>query len=90
MGDSIYQVLERPLEFLLNMKGGKKLTMVYLLTMCMYVCVSRFSHFQLFEIPWTIAHQAPLSMGFPKQLIHNIFIMCVYKFKLSIIIFVFS
>ena len=25
------------------------------------------SHFQLFVTPWTIAHQAPLSMGFPRQ-----------------------
>ena len=29
--------------------------------------LSRFSLVQLFVIPWTIAHQAPLSMGFPKQ-----------------------
>ena len=27
-------------------------------------CLSRV---QLFETPWTVAHQAPLSMGFPKQ-----------------------
>ena len=67
MGDSINQVLERPLEFLLNMKGGKKLTTVYLLTMCMCVCISRFSHVPLFATPWTIAHQAPLSVGFPRQ-----------------------
>ena len=25
------------------------------------------SHVQLFAIPWTVAHQAPLSMGFPRQ-----------------------
>ena len=25
------------------------------------------SHVQLCETPWTVAHQAPLSMGFPKQ-----------------------
>ena len=25
------------------------------------------SHDRLFEIPWPIAHQAPLSMGFPRQ-----------------------
>ena len=31
-------------------------------------CVlSRFSHVQLFVTPWTIAHQAPLSMGFSRQ-----------------------
>ena len=25
--------------------------------------LSRFSHVQLFVTPWTVAHQAPLSMG---------------------------
>ena len=30
-----------------------------------YVCV--LSHVQLFAIPWTVAHQPPLSMGFPRQ-----------------------
>ena len=25
------------------------------------------SRIQLFVIPWTVAHQAPLSMGFPRQ-----------------------
>ena len=32
------------------------------------VCVlSRFSHAQLFATPWTVAHQAPLSMGLSRQ-----------------------
>ena len=25
------------------------------------------SHIQLFATPWTVAHQAPLSVGFPRQ-----------------------
>ena len=25
------------------------------------------SHVRLFETPWTVAHQAPVSMGFSKQ-----------------------
>ena len=29
--------------------------------MCMLICV------QLFAIPWTVAHQAPMSRGFPRQ-----------------------
>ena len=29
--------------------------------------VSMFRHFQLFETPWTVARQAPVSMGFPRQ-----------------------
>ena len=32
------------------------------------LCVlSRFSHVQLFATPWTVACQALLSMGFPRQ-----------------------
>ena len=29
--------------------------------------LSHSSHLQLFATPWTVAHQAPLSMGFPRQ-----------------------
>ena len=32
------------------------------------MCVlSRFSRVRLFATPWTVAHQAPLSMGFTRQ-----------------------
>ena len=39
---------------------------------CVCVCVcalvlSSFSRVQLFATLWTVAHQAPLSMGFPRQ-----------------------
>ena len=34
---------------------------------CCCVVVELLSHVQLFVTPWTIAHQSPLSMGFPKQ-----------------------
>ena len=30
------------------------------------VKVKSLSHVQLFVIPWTVAHQAPISMGFPR------------------------
>ena len=36
------------------------------LCVCVCVCLS-FSHIQLFVTPWTIACQAPLSMGFSRQ-----------------------
>ena len=36
----------------------------YLSQACM---PSYFSHVQLFATPWTVAHQAPLSMGFSRQ-----------------------
>ena len=29
--------------------------------------LSRISHFLLFVVLWTVAHQAPLSMGFSRQ-----------------------
>ena len=33
-----------------------------------FLCtLSHFSHIQLFATPWTVAHQAPLSIGFPGQ-----------------------
>ena len=32
-----------------------------------FVVVQSLSHVQLFATPWTIACQAPLSMGFPRQ-----------------------
>ena len=37
---------------------------------CIHMCVhmlSHFSHIQLFATPWTVAHQAPLSMGISGQ-----------------------
>ena len=33
----------------------------------MLVSINRFSPVRLFKIPWTVAHQAPLSLGFPRQ-----------------------
>ena len=33
----------------------------------MWCICAQCSHVPLFAAPWTIAHQAPLSMGFPKQ-----------------------
>ena len=33
----------------------------------MLLLFSLLSHVQLFATPWTVAHQAPLSMGFPKE-----------------------
>ena len=33
-----------------------------------YICVlNHFSQIQLFVTPWTVAHEAPLSMGFSRQ-----------------------
>ena len=34
---------------------------------CVYVCAHAFSYVWLFVTPWTVAHQSPLSMGFPWQ-----------------------
>ena len=36
-------------------------------TVCMFVCAQSLSGIQLFVTPWTVAHQAPLSMGFFRQ-----------------------
>ena len=34
---------------------------------CVYVCVQLLSCVYLFVIPWNAAHQARLSVGFPRQ-----------------------
>ena len=34
---------------------------------CVCVCVCMLSRVQVFAAPWTLAHQAPLSMGFFRQ-----------------------
>ena len=34
---------------------------------CVCVCVCVLYYVQLFETLWTVAYQAPLSMGFPRQ-----------------------
>ena len=31
------------------------------------MCTQSLSHVRLFATPWTAAHQAPLSMGLPRQ-----------------------
>ena len=42
--------------------------MEYVVIHCSIVCVlSCLSRVQLFLTPWTVAHQAPLSMGFSRQ-----------------------
>ena len=49
-------------------RKSQKIT--YYLTGCVCVCVcvfSRFSRVQLFGIPWTRVHQAPLSVAFSRQ-----------------------
>ena len=33
----------------------------------MHTCAQSLSHVQLFAIPWTVAHQAPLSMELSRQ-----------------------
>ena len=35
--------------------------------MCVCVCTQSLSCVRLFAIPWTVDHQAPLPMGFPRQ-----------------------
>ena len=37
------------------------------MSLVQFVRASHFSHVQLFAIPWTVARQAPLSMGFSRE-----------------------
>ena len=43
------------------------LELLYAYTSKRACVLSRFSHVQLFATLWTVALQAPLSMGFPRQ-----------------------
>ena len=42
---------------------AKKL--LFKMCVCAHMCA--LTHVQLFVTPWTVANQAPLSMGFPRQ-----------------------
>ena len=44
--------------------GSEKQHRILVLT---YTCAQLLSHVQLFETPWTVTRQAPLSMGFSRQ-----------------------
>ena len=47
-------------------RGGLPLSSQRAQQLCLCV-LSHFSHVQLFATPWTVARQAPLCMGFPKE-----------------------
>ena len=55
-----------------------EITCIYFYTYSVHVCTNVYKHIyiyaacilsrvQVFATPWTVAHQAPLSMGFPRQ-----------------------
>ena len=50
-----------------EMSVGKAPGTEFLAYCSLDIVLSHFSHVQLFVTPWTIAHQAPLSMGFSRQ-----------------------
>ena len=51
-----------------EMRGRRRRKYTKCLTAHCCACVlSRFSRVQLFVTPWTVAHEAPLSMGFSRQ-----------------------
>ena len=51
-----------------NMTNRTRLhSQAFALILSMRACVCMLSHVQLFATPWSVAHQVPLSMGFPRQ-----------------------
>ena len=53
---------------LLNWKKWRRISRCPQIKCNSVVCVCQLlSHVQLFATPWTVAHQAPLSMGFSRQ-----------------------
>ena len=62
------QTLPCPLPLFSHYFYNKSNIEIVLKNLCVCMCVlSHFSHVQLLVILWTIAHQAPLSMGFSRQ-----------------------
>ena len=48
--------------------ASEAVTTLLISYVCVRVCMlSHFSHVWLFATPWTLAHQVPQSMGFPRQ-----------------------
>ena len=50
-----------------GLSGLLSLCVCVYVCVCVCVCVKSLSHVQLFATPWTVACQAPLSMGFSRQ-----------------------
>ena len=48
-------------------KWIKKIWSTYIMKYYLAIMCQSFSHVQLFVIPWTVACQAPLSVGFSRQ-----------------------
>ena len=55
---------EMCLVYVTDLAKKQSLTLLILNGVVLILVQSR-SHIQLFETPWTVTHQAPLSMGFP-------------------------
>ena len=50
---------------IVGQSGGPTAAILSYLVYCM--CAQTLDHVQLFETLWTVAYQAPLSMGFSRQ-----------------------
>ena len=48
-------------------KWIKKIWSTYIMKYYLAIMCQSFSHVQVFMIPWTVTHQAPLSMKFSRQ-----------------------
>ena len=46
--------------------SGSRVVLFYIMLPCVYV-LSCFTHVRLFVTQWTVAHQASLFIGFPRQ-----------------------
>ena len=64
IGMFVYLILWSDCSILLSLKTLDYLS--HCAALCMY-CAQLHSYVWLFATPWTVAHQAPLSMGFSRQ-----------------------
>ena len=61
-GNAVYSPLTHT-----QVVANQKETRCCWVTLLRACVLSRFSRVRLFATPWTVAHQAPLSMGLPRQ-----------------------
>ena len=55
------------MDYLSDLEGWNHIFTEVLCQICEGMYVKSLSHVRLFATPWTVAHQAPLHMGFSRQ-----------------------
>ena len=65
--DFCFPLKEQIKNWLDNIHGWKRFILIFIFILFFSICVYSVTHSCLNATPWTVAHQAPLSMGFSRQ-----------------------